>query len=299
MMNQDNRLYELHHKAIEELTTGPQFNWTLEFECIARDLQNLAMTDVTSEAQGWRSRERPPDYYFTHAEYYKDGINHIIRELTEKPTSNRALYSLINQDQISSSGDKPIPSFMSLQCQLDGDVLYCTCYFRALEVSKFLKINLEEIRLTLIEICTSLPTISTIHLTIFAFRAYIDQDRSPLKRPKIEAMHDDEIAMILTGVTGTESATRVLDSMLRELRGAVTVVSTKKLETLKRIVSKYGQAIPNTLRTPLFKQHITACIGAATNLSKLRERGSHGNRIDEAIKDYQAAIDNLIKDLDE
>ena len=291
----DNRLYELHTSAAKELETGPKFNWTLQFECDAQDLSKLEMTDVRAEAEGWRSEDVPADFYFTHAQFYTDGVKHIIKELKDKPTSNRALYSLISQDHIRAKGDNPIPSFMVLQCQIDNDVLYCTCYFRALEVSQFLKINLEEIRQTLVEIHIGVPRFTKVHLTVFAFRAYIEKNRLPLRRPKLETLHDEELLVLLMDTT----AVRDLDSMLRELREAVTTVSATKLESLKRILSydKPQIIIPKELKKPLFKEKLVAAIAATTALAELRQKGSHGAAVDIATQTYRTTIDALCDEL--
>ncbi len=291
----DNRLYALHTNAAKELETGPKFNWTLQFECDAQDLRKLVMTDVREEAEGWRSEAVPTDFYFTHAQFYTDGVKHIIKELIDKPTSNRALYSLISQDHIRDKGVNPIPSFMVLQCQIDNDVLYCTCYFRALEVSQFLKINLEEIRQTLVEIHIGVPRFSKVHLTIFAFRAYIEKNRLPLRRPKLETLHDDELLALLLDA----SAIRALDSMLQELSKAVTTVSAEKLESLKRILSydKPYIKIPEKLKKPLFNEKLLSAIAATKTLAELRQKGSHGDAVDVATKTYQATIEMLRDEL--
>jgi thymidylate synthase len=99
-----------------------------------------------SLAKDYQNPVKPPSLYINHGEYItSDGIVHIINELKLKQTSNRALLSLINQEDIIGSGDNPIPSFMVLQFSLEGEELYVTTYFRALEVANFLNVNLEEI----------------------------------------------------------------------------------------------------------------------------------------------------------
>ena len=84
------------------------------------------------------------ELHINHGSYIGDGLEHIIDELKNKPSSNRALFSLISQKDISKSGDNPIPSFMIFQTCIDDNILYCSVYFRALEVSTFLRINTEE-----------------------------------------------------------------------------------------------------------------------------------------------------------
>lgn len=284
-------LYELHAACVKNIKDAPQFNWTVKFDCESRELRDLVMPDVEDEASIWRSESVPADFYFTHAEHYGDGVKHIIQELTDKPTSNRALYSLICQNKISNSGDRPIPSFMTLQCQISDETLYCTCYFRALEVSRFFKINLEEIRQTLVEISDAVPGFSKISLTIFAFRAYVDMDRAPLKRPRLEVMPEYQlVASVLDAAT---QPVKNLDRMLKELREAVTAVSPAKLISLRSILSMTapGIVIPKQLKDKLFLEELDLAIEATRRLEQLRRKQSHGVQVEDATKSYQSAID--------
>lgn len=293
-----NRLYQLHVDAVKEFESGHQFNWIFKFECDAVDLPALELTDVRDEAEKWRSEITPKELYFSHAQFYTDGIKHIISELNAKPTSNRALYSLIAQEHIRRSGDNPIPSFMTLQCQIDKDVLYCTCYFRALEVSKFLKINLEEIRQTLVEIHNGVPHFLKVCLTIFAFHAYADPKLSSLRRPRLESLHDDDLVALL--ITPSLNPIRTLSDLLKELNGALTVVSPEKLESLKRILSNkcFDKMIDLGLKKPLLINQIEGAIVATTKLAELRRKVSRGASIDAATKIYQEAIIALCANLD-
>ena len=294
----DDRLYHLHAEATKEFESGPKFNWVLRFDCAAQDLRNLEITDVREDAAGWRSRVPPKNFYFTHAQFYTDGIQHIIDELLIKPTSNRALYSLISQEHIRKKGDAPIPSFMTFQCQIDNDALYCTCYFRALEISTFLKINLEEIRQTLVEIYEGVPRFSKVNLTIFAFHAYIDRTRSPLKRPQLESLYELDLASMLSEATHTP--VRNLNGILKELRNAGTVVSAEKLIDLKRILSTNlpGIKIHPDLTKALFIEQLGVAIEAATTLGELRCKESRGPAVTAATSVYQTAIDAMLNTLD-
>lgn len=293
----DDRLYQLHAEATKDFVSGPKFNWVLQFDCAAQDLRNLEITDVREDAAGWRSQVPPKNFYFTHAQFYTDGVQHIINELSIKPTSNRALYSLISQEHIRKKGDTPIPSFMTLQCQIDNEVLYCTCYFRALEISTFLKINLEEIRQTLVEIYDGVPRFSKVSLTIFAFHAYIDRTRSPLKRPQLESLYELELVSLLTEAAPTP--VRSLDRILRELRNAGTVVSAEKLIDLKRILSTNlpGIKIHPELTKVLFIEQLGVAIEAATTLGELRCKESRGSAVTAATTAYQNAIDSMLNTL--
>ena len=72
------------------------------------------------------------------------------------------------------SRDHPIPSFLLFQVTVEDNILYATTYFRALEIAKFLKINVQEIKLNLLKIIQecNLRHITKVRVTIHAFNAY-------------------------------------------------------------------------------------------------------------------------------
>lgn len=286
-------LYKFHAKCLQDFDGGPKYNWMTTFECQMGDLRDMTMEDVREEAALWRSQEVPPNFYFTHGQYFRDGVKHIIQELTEKPTSHRALYSLIAQKDISNSGDSPIPSFLTFQCQIVDGVLYCTAHFRALEISRFFQINLEEIRQTIVEISNNVPAFTKVNLTIFAFRAYVDKKRGSLKRPSLEVM--PEWLLLTDLVEEAPDAIRNLDTMLKELKEAVTAVSPTKLMSLKGIltINRPGVSIRKEFRDKLFLEKLTVAIEAATRLEQLRRKQSHGEAVETATKHYQSSIEGL------
>lgn len=286
-------LYKFHQACLQEFASGPKFNWISTFNCKMQDLRKMGMQSVQEEAALWRSQEVPPNFYFTHGKYFRDGIKHIIQELTEKPTSHRALYSLISQNDISGSGDSPIPSFLTFQCQVVDGTLHCTAHFRALEVSRFFQVNLEEIRQTIVEISDGVPNFTNVSLTIFAFRAYVDDKRGSLKRPSLEVMAEWELMASL--FDAAPDPIRNLDKMLKEVKEAVTAVSPRKLISLKGILTAHlpGVSIRKELRDKLFLEELNVAIEAAATLEQLRRKQSHGENVDIATKHYQTSIENL------
>jgi hypothetical protein len=228
------RLLDLHKQALDSFKDTPHaghFNWQLKFSCEVSELEKLIITDVADIATLWRKNPCPDQLYFSHGQYLgPDGLNNLIAELKLKPSSNRALYSLISQHDIVNSGDAPIPSFMVFQCAIVGETLICSSYFRALEISKFLRINLEEIRQNLMFICSSITFLRRIEFSIFAFRAYVDVNASVLMRPDIELLKDDRLQRRL--MDDAADPVSDLERLLRQLHNAVTVVSTEKLESL-------------------------------------------------------------------
>jgi hypothetical protein len=278
--------------SVEETEKKEVFNWHWTVDIPASDLERVKMTDVAAEAAQWRQPSPAADMYFTHAEYYGDGIQHIIDELKDKPTSNRALYSLLAQKDISKSGDNPIPSFLTFQCSIEKEILYCTATFRALEVSNFLRINLEEIRQNLVEICTKLPAIEKVHLHIFAFHAYVRSvPAAALRRPKIDVMFSHELLLLMQN-----GDVRELDMLLGELAQSTTAVSEVGLAALLDILKMEMKARLHAtiegkrgLLVPQLMQAVHAC----KDLASSRKGASRGFHTAGKIDAFQAAVNNV------
>jgi len=119
-------------------------NFILQSKFNISILKNETFLAEAELARDFQNPVKPDSLDINHGEYIKEnGVQHLIDELKKKKNSNRALISLINQEDIIESKDNPIPSFMVVQCYIEEhNKLYFTIYFRALEVSKFLKINL-------------------------------------------------------------------------------------------------------------------------------------------------------------
>jgi hypothetical protein len=298
----ENFLYEFHEQSIDELRAlgGAQYNWLKSFSVKAADLKLMTITDVEEAAKKWRSIDVPEDFYFTHGKYYKNGVAHIIDELKRKPTSHRALYSLINQDDINDSGDDPIPSFLTMQCQVDGTTLVCACTFRALEVGRFLRVNLEEIRQNLCEIIEKLPAVRDVSLSIYAFRAYLQEELHPLIKPRIEYLKDDELFLCLAE-GGSENPLSYFIDLMADAQGALSVVPADRIRSLKRILKNLSEAKGIALGKEISSRlnqllpAIDVCIGAADGLARQREIGSHGDHVGEATAAYKASIASILK----
>ena len=288
----ENRLYAFHREAVDSLkATGESFNWHCDLELPAPDLHRLKMLDVSDEAAQWRQKTPAPDMYFSHAQYYQDGIQHIIEELKLKPTSNRALYALLAQNDISGSGDDPIPSFLTFQCSIERGVLYCTASFRALEVARFLKINLEEIRQNLVEICAALPTVEKVHIHIFAFHAYVrTAAAAALRRPVIDVTSEAQLLRLMQ-----KGDARRLDDLLGGLQRSTTVVSSKQLEALLRIVQMLDADLHADIKSKLglLEPQLKRAVEACGELTASRKGASRGLNTTAKIAAFQAAIQAL------
>jgi thymidylate synthase len=189
------------------------------------------------KAKAWQEPERPPQLTLNHGEYIdryilqfnKSGIDYIIDELKTKFDSNRACWSLFDMSTLIASGDKSIPSFMVLQTDIsdDGSTLNLTVYFRALEVSKFLPINIAESCLVAEKLQKAFSyKFKQFSLTIHAFNAYVKENFACLEKAAIDLTSEAEIMMnIMTASTSK--------SWLKD-------VLTNKMETIESRINEEG-----------------------------------------------------------
>ena len=233
-------------------------------------LEEQFLLTYRAQAEMWQSRTRPGSLYMSHGEYihrHGDGIQYLIDELVKKSTGNRAIISLIDMKDLSASADDPRPSFMIFQAGFESgnkNVIHVTLYYRALEVSRFLPINLAEAGLVLERIQGAIPEIRQFHILIHAFRAYQDPDFNCLVRSDLDVAEPDAI----------ESATSAFDlgkihAWLRSKLAAATVVETDALTLLRDAVGA-TKGYPE----PLVGQ-LDAAILELVRLAALRRTGAH------------------------
>lgn len=248
-----------------------------------------------STAKQWMAFEKPEDLLFNHGEYIKpEGFEHIITELKTKPSSNRALYSLLNYQNICDKGDHPIPSFLLFQVTIEEGILYATSYFRALEVANFLQINAQEIKLNLLKILNKCPFehISLVRVTIHAFNAYKKVDQKIPKIFEIDRLNNT----ILSRYVYKSEEHQNLVRLIMEKKGADTYISTVWVEQIIDILTYNSDLIPDSHlknNIPNLLQKFKALLSLYSKLIELRTRASHS----EEINSYNDQANNLIDDI--
>lgn len=283
----------------KELVNGTQSEYRLNFSLKVQFDINLVnkpqLIDVAKEAEEWQNPKQPEHLHINHGKYITDkGVNYIIEELQRKSHSNRALMSLINQDDILESGDNPIPSFMVLQFSIEEKELYITAYFRALEVSKFLRINIEEIRLIAKKIYNEITNLSTIKLNIFAFRAYEKENQSTLKRQEIELLEERHILINMQ-----KNAKKII-TLLKEKKEESTVVENQSLQYIYKIIidPEVNNSIEQCFKGPLISELLKRCLETSQELIDLRKKTSHSDRIKEINAEYLDLLEKFIGELE-
>lgn len=262
-------LEEIIDYASRELPDGSfSINCILPFSIPVKFINANPLLDVSSEALLWANKTCPEELHINHGQFIGDGLEHIISQLTHKKTSNRAIFSLLDQSKISNSGDDPIPSFMLMQCNIHENTLYCTAYFRALEVTTFLRINLEEIRQKISEIYSSLPDFKTVNLTIFAFRAYSNKNINTLKIPALDRLTEAKILKSLS------KNPQEISELLKQKCKDSTIILTGSLEKIISSLNELEDEEVNFNRA--LTLHLTKeALATAIDLKEKRAINSH------------------------
>lgn len=284
-------LEEISTNAAAEVSENFNLNYIASYLISAANLIDNPLRDVTEEAQRWDAPQKPIELQFNHGQYIKDGLDHIITELRHKKTSNRALFSLLAQESISSTGDTPIPSFMLMQCNIHENILYCTSYFRALEVTKFLRINLEELRLRISKIYDSVPEFDRVVITIFAFRAYKKQDINTLAIPEIDRLN------VLQIYIGLKDCPKNIAGMIKEKSHPSSVIDIESMRRLIEAVNQLKKDNHANFNTVLINKNANHAIYIAEKLSEFRKISSHHPEIERYNKEFQNALDSIAKEL--
>jgi len=206
-----NNIKEIYHNLQEELKhSSILYNVVLygtfklnEFE---KDVN--ALLDETQDfdfsyrelAAKWQASNRPNELHFNHGEYFqdknkKDGVQYIADTLREKPTSNKAILVTVDTDEIMQGETKGfLPSLISVQFGIDEnnpEKLYVTVSLRALEASRFLKINIGESLYLIKKIKSALNwPIKEIEFTLHAFRTQLKNSFSCFVKADIDQDQD-------------------------------------------------------------------------------------------------------------
>lgn len=265
---------EAASRAKEECAAGPVMNLIISFPIDVPASTKGFLATYREQALLWQAPIRPNDLHFSHGEYmhaYGDPFEYLVRELKSKPTSNRALVSLVDTKPIVASGDGQLPSFMLLQVGFQGfgrDCLYLTAYYRALEVSKFLPINMAEMALIVENISEQIPSIERAEITMHAFRAHVLHEFRAHRRSRLDMTTATRIhALVL------ERKFDSLATMLVEKSTPESIVVDSGLTMLR------AEAESSSLSEELLDE-LDRAISALTRLRTARESGTHERQIE-------------------
>ncbi|MEK3885733.1 hypothetical protein [Paenibacillus sp. PL2-23] len=287
---------EILSLAKEMVSVGDyKLNFSLKVKYGIELVKTPQLLDVSTEAEAWQNPVQPTFLQINHGSYIgESGINHVIEELKIKQHSNRALVSLINQKDIMKSGDNPIPSFMILQFSQEGNELYVTAYFRALEVSKFLRINIEEARIIINQIYKEIPNITNVKLNIFAFRAYVKEQQTTLRKQEIDLMPERQLLILM------QTNPKKMITLLKEKLHESTVIENGSLNLINEIIndSSARATLHKCFSGELLKDVLKKALASSQELMDLRRKTSHNPRINELNTEYLGYLNRFIEEVE-
>lgn len=255
------------------------------FELIRSEFVGLHEAD----AQDWLNEKPIASLPFSHGQYFlgERGIQHVTTELRGKSASRRALLSLISMQHIIDSGDDPIPSFLIAQFGRVDDTLYVTAYYRALEVGRFLPINITELCLLTGKVSAAISRPKSIRLLIVAFHAHLTPDFHCLRRAELDVVAPSEI--------GFAVAKLEVGTILRWLEGKRHFESEILITNLKQLfiaVKKADKAYP-----ALFQSELEKALKTLTVLKETRSTSSDESSLNRVREEFLGHIDKAMQEL--
>lgn len=251
-------------------------------------------------AQMWQADDVPEELYFNHGSYYrvddKRGIDLVIKQLKNKPTSNRIVLSTYNMKDVDKSLDDThyLPSLVSIQFGKDGNKIIVHMHLRALEANRFLKINICEIHYLLKELKENAVEFDDIEIIISAFRVQKRDRFNCFLKAEIDDMNSEELAILV-------NCRRIskLCKLLEEKRdGQETITKMHGIQTLYRAVKFTNQELQNDNEEPMYDSKILglleSVLAAYEELDKIHKIGSIQSA---AETECEQEIDRLLADL--
>ena len=280
-------LSKLAAKALEECKKGVVHNLVLSGDFSYNESESHFVMTHDGIASKWQDPRKPNELLINHGQYihkYGDGLLFLVRELKKKKDSNRACISLIGMEDIINSHDDPIPSFMILQFGFAGDdpkTILTAAYFRALEVSCFLPINLAEISQVIRTLKIHFPEIERFQLILHAFRAYAKQNFYCLRKASIDSAEPILIAYAVK----EKNFAKLKDWLDSKITIEESIICTDGLHHLRQAID-----IQKTDYNHEILIHLDNVLNNMQRLRLTRQSTSHGKAIKELEKNIKKEL---------
>lgn len=319
MVQAESKLYHVHlhvRSSFDVFSSDVEENFGNKVELETLDRQY----SYTQLAQMWEAPQLDQDVlYFNHGihfstEEYPSGIDCIIHEIGGKKTSSRAVLVTVNTKDISKTApDALLPSLLSIQASFDPDqtTLHITMNLRALEASRFLKINICEILLLAQKIYEKYP-FTNIEVEISAFRVQIIDQFGCFLKAKLDTLaQNNKIAVRLSCLIYSDDKTKIVNeidkiiSLIRDKQlRSETVIETVGVERLLSSIRDVKEDMPagkEVLKSTLEKIY-TYTHDLLIMLNSLKENRARSSEQTENManlgKDIETQYDLLIKEFE-
>lgn len=255
-------------------------NLTVTFPMQLPASRSLILQPFREEAVRWQSPTRHNSLVFNHGEYmhaHGHPTAFIAEELTRKSTSNRACLSLVSSESIFSSEDGILPSFLLLQAGFSAaanDVLYLTAYYRALEVSSFLPVNITELALISEELADRLPSFDRVIVTMHAFRAHSKPGFTAHRRSDLDMTTPTQLHRLVE-----QRDLPRISTLLREKAAPASIIDDSGLTALRIEAEAAGWSAE-------VQDELDKAISALRRLKSIREAATHSHWVERVEQEF-------------
>jgi len=297
-------LEELASNAIKICKDGVKTNLILRGEFLYDEVTSSFIQSYIDKANMWQDKLRPKELHINHGEFIHrnglNGIDYIIQQLKNKPDGNRACVSLVDvEDIVKSDNDSPLPSFMILQFGFENmsyKKILAAAYFRALEVSRFLPVNLAEICNIIKCIRNSIPAIETFELNIYAFRAHYTENFNCLEKAELDIVDKIEITMAVCN----KDLALIRKWLNSKYLDEASIICTEGLEELYKSLVLFNDKNGTDPKKydKIFVEHVEKALNSMKDLKEMRKSTSHSSGISSTSKNIRKELEKAIKVLD-
>lgn len=271
-------------------------------------------------AEMWEASQLEEEVlYFNHGMHftkapYDSGIDYIIHELGEKRTTSRAVLVTVNSKDIyKTAPDALLPSLLSIQTGFDQrqSTLHITMTLRALEASRFLKINICEV-LFIAKKIYSKYHFENIEVVISAFRVQIKDQFGCFLKAKIDTEAQQKqitatLAILLYSDNVAEIAGNIRKIILLiqdKKQRSETVIETNGIKSLQDSISTVKGMLPDgkeALKPKL--DQVFECISELLHmLNQLKQNRANSSEqtkdMDALEEQIRSQYDMLIKEFE-
>lgn len=305
----ESRLYHVHlhvKSSFDEFRTDVERNFGDQVELKTLDYEY----SYSKLAEMWEAPQLDEEVlYFNHGMHfakapYHSGIDYIIHEIGEKRTTSRAVLVTVNTKDISETApDALLPSLLSIQTGFDQDqtTLHVTMTLRALEVSRFLKINICEVLLIAKQIYSKYR-FSNIEVVISAFRVQIKEQFGCFLKAKLDTEAQQSRMMVTLSSLRYSDNSAVIANEIGEIIRLIqdkklrseTVIVTNGIEKLQVCVATVKDMLPDgkgELKSKLDQVYV--CITKLLDLlNKLKQNRASSSEQTEDMDALEKQIQN-------
>lgn len=243
----DNNLPLLYKKVVNcTKSYGCINNFYMQFSIDIKTFKKYidnTFKDSLEIAKAWQSNVCPETLYYNHGTLMDagdiSGLDYIVKELTSKTTSSRAILPLVCVEDVKQSGNSFLPSLDIIQFGFEDEAktkLYITIYLRALEVNHFLKINICEVYIMADYVKSKIKTITDLNVTINSFRAQYKDRFGCFKKADIDTIDVIDMSYIVSD----KNIPKLKHLLNNKLELTETVVKNEGINNLCNCIIKYN-----------------------------------------------------------